>query len=487
MPDSSSATPFPFPLPRLSLRLRPAERKFLLRSMDLLLVNAALITALRLRTNLLPELSLWLTISKWFVTLSVVWLAIATIFDIYNLARAGSSTYSLQSTAATAALSSFIYVWIPWLTPPIQNRTQAFLFILLAILFTTIWRLLYAQLSAQLPFLRRTLIIGTGSSGQALVHALRGSTQEDANPFRGTGHVLLGFIEAEPHTPAPEIQNLPILGNSQQLPSLVRQLSADEIIVAITNPTDIRPELFESILQCREIGVPVINMTTVYERLTGRVAIDHAGYNLELATALADDSFVRLNQFIKRGMDLLGASLSLPFLILLIPIVAVANLLRSPGPLFFYQTRVGKSGRHFVVCKFRSMIPEAEKRKGAIWASQADNRITPIGKLLRQTHLDELPQLFNILRGEMSLVGPRPERPEFVENLVHHIPFYRARHSVLPGLTGWAQIHQDYSDSLAGSKEKLEYDLYYIKHTSPMLDLIIILRTIAKVVGLRGR
>lgn len=156
------------------------------------------------------------------------------------------------------------------------------------------------------------------------------------------------------------------------------------------------------------------------------------------------------------------------------------------APLFFKQTRVGRSGRPFSIIKFRSMVTDAEKR-GAMWAQAHDVRVTKIGRLLRWSHIDELPQIINVLRGEMSLVGPRPERPEFVEQLAPSIPFYRARHCTKPGITGWAQIHQDYGDTIEGAQEKLEYDLYYVKHASPILDMLIMLRTITKVVGLRGR
>ena len=148
---------------------------------------------------------------------------------------------------------------------------------------------------------------------------------------------------------------------------------------------------------------------------------------------------------------------------------------------------MGRGGRTFCVIKFRSMVPGAENESGAIWAAENDDRVTSFGRLLRHTHMDELPQFINVLRGEMSIVGPRPERPEFVGLLSRSVPFYRARHSVRPGITGWAQIHQDYGDSIERAKEKLEYDLYYLKRAGFRLDTVIMLRTIAKVLGFQGR
>jgi lipopolysaccharide/colanic/teichoic acid biosynthesis glycosyltransferase len=175
------------------------------------------------------------------------------------------------------------------------------------------------------------------------------------------------------------------------------------------------------------------------------------------------------------------------FVLVVMAFVAVLNARTSPGPLFFRQQRVGQGGRPFKIVKFRTMVPDAERLTGAVWAGQADSRVTPIGRWLRKTHLDELPQVFNILRGEMSIVGPRPERPEFVGHLARTIPYYRARHSVRPGLTGWAQIHQSYGDTVALAQEKLEYDLFYVKRASFLLDTLIMLRTVAMVFGLRGR
>jgi lipopolysaccharide/colanic/teichoic acid biosynthesis glycosyltransferase len=167
--------------------------------------------------------------------------------------------------------------------------------------------------------------------------------------------------------------------------------------------------------------------------------------------------------------------------------VALGNALTSPGPLFFRQRRLGRGGRPFSVMKFRSMVDDAESASGAIWAQPGDERVTRIGRLMRLTHVDELPQAINVLRGEMSWVGPRPERPEFVAELSKTIPFYRARHSLRPGVTGWAQIHQNYGDSVERAREKLQYDLYYIKHAGPALDGLIVLRTVAKVLTLQGR
>lgn len=503
MSESSPELPVEFPPLSLPVRmrlplpgLRMSERKLLLVVGDVLLLNAALILSLLLRTDLLPHPVTLFPAYKWFLTLTAVWGIMATIFDVYNLARAASTTYSVRAVLGASAFAGILYLFIPWLTPPLQNRSQAFLFVSLAILFVVAWRGCYALVFVQPVFQRRTLVIGAGDSGRILAQALQSDfARRDANPFRGTGYVLVGFIDDDPACRAEMIDGVPVLGDSRHLVRLARTLGIDEVVVAITRAEQIRAELFEAILDCRELGIPVVNISTVYERLTGRVAVAFAGSVLEMVSQL-DDSlgdnsgdrpFARLYGLTKRIIDIGGALLGSAALLLLMPLVAVGNAISSPGPLFFYQQRVGRGGQPFTLIKFRSMVPEAEKGSGAVWAQRHDGRVTPVGRWLRRTHLDELPQVLNVWRGEMSLVGPRPERPEFVGQLSRQLPLYRARHCLRPGITGWAQIHYDYGDSVDSAREKLEFDLYYVKHATPLLDILIILRTFSRVLGLRGR
>jgi exopolysaccharide biosynthesis polyprenyl glycosylphosphotransferase len=189
----------------------------------------------------------------------------------------------------------------------------------------------------------------------------------------------------------------------------------------------------------------------------------------------------------KRTVDFSASLAGLALLALVIPFVAIANRMSSPGPLFYRQWRVGAGGRLFQCIKFRSMVPDAEKHTGAVWAKSDDDRITPAGRVMRKTRIDELPQFINVLRGEMSLIGPRPERPEFVESLAKTIPFYRARHAVRPGITGWAQVQYRYGNTVDDARIKLEYDLYYVKNASILLDLRIVLRTISVMLQLKGQ
>ena len=471
-----------------SINLRASERRLLLAVVDFLLLILALVVSLviatGLRTSFIGLLGAW----KWLVTLGVTWFIFASIFDVYNLARAASTTYGVRAAGAAAGLTSLFYLLIPWLTPSIVNRSYGFLFAAFSFFLIVGWRVIYARFFTHPAFQSRSIIMGSGPGGVALANALRSEfAQQDANPFRGTGHVLLGFLTEHPSSKTEEVAGLPVLGQSDDLVRLTRELDVDEVILALSQEYPIRSELNEAILDCFELGIPVTSMSTIYERLTGRVPIEFVGWDVETITGYEDKPLRRFYSLAKRSLDLLIGFVGLLFLAVLIPPIALTNRLTSPGPLFYGQQRVGKGARPFRMFKFRSMVPDAEEMDGAVWAQRDDDRVTLAGRWLRKLHLDELPQVYNVLRGEMSLIGPRPERPKFVAILSREIPFYRARHCVRPGITGWAQIHQDYGGSIKGTKIKLEFDLYYIKKNSLYLDFVILLRTITKVLGFKGR
>ncbi len=253
----------------------------------------------------------------------------------------------------------------------------------------------------------------------------------------------------------------------------LRETAADEVVVS-TTPRD--PVLVEHLLACRLAGYPVTQAADFVERETGRVDLDL----IDPATLVFAEGFVGgrfYERLLKRGFDILVAFVLLVITLPLQVLIALAILLTSPGPVFYAQERVGRGGRPFRLLKFRTMVPDAE-RDGARWAAKKDPRVTPVGRFLRLTRLDELPQLVNVLKGEMSVVGPRPERPVFVEELARQIPFYRERHAMKPGITGWAQLNYPYGASVEDARVKLEYDLYYIKNYTLFLDMLIIVQTL---------
>ncbi|MDX1614266.1 MAG: sugar transferase [Candidatus Promineifilaceae bacterium] len=474
-----------FRVPSLSLRL--GERRLLLVALDIFLLCLSLVIALRLRTELVPTLmEIWPNY-KWYVTLGLLWMLVASVLDIYNLEVAANPGLGGWVVVRAVAFTTIAYLAIPWLTPPLQNRSQGFLFVLLATISVTVWRLLYARVLVRPVFLRRVLVVGAGWSGRTLAEAIRTlSASGESAAGRGGAIQIVGFVDDDPKQPS-TVEGLPVVGDSTRLAQLVDELDIDEIVIAITDTKAISPRLFEAILDCRERSVAVVAMTTFYERVTGRVAFEHASRNIETVTGRDDADSLRFYGLVKRIIDIVGAIVGLAVMLPMLPLLALVNRMTCPGPLFFRQRRVGKGGRVFEVIKFRSMRPDAERDIGPTWAAESDQRVTSVGRWLRKTHLDELPQVINVLRGEMSLVGPRPERPEFVDLLSDRVPFYRARHSVQPGITGWAQIHQNYGDSIEKAREKLEYDFFYIKRAGPILDTVILLRTISKVLSFQGR
>jgi lipopolysaccharide/colanic/teichoic acid biosynthesis glycosyltransferase len=241
-------------------------------------------------------------------------------------------------------------------------------------------------------------------------------------------------------------------------------------------------------MTCYEQGITIVPMPILYEQITGRVPIEHVGMAHWAVVLPLQGRTLSFNLYLlsKRALDVVLALFGLTvFAVLLIPL-AILMQLDSRGPIFYRQERVGRGGRLFKVIKLRSMIPDAEKHTGPKWATSDDPRVTRMGRIFRKTRLDEVPQLVNVLRGEMSVVGPRPERPVFVDELTQKIPFYRTRLVVTPGLTGWAQVRYHYGSTVEDALIKLQYDLYYIRHRSLMLDVLIMLRTVGQVLSLGG-
>ncbi len=224
-----------------------------------------------------------------------------------------------------------------------------------------------------------------------------------------------------------------------------------------------------------------------YEEKKRRDLVEYTIYDNLVALPINKSIYMRLYFIIRSLCQLIIALFSLPVFILLVPLILLANRLTAPGDLLYRQERIGQGGRRFQILKFRTMVMDAEKYTGAVWTKEEDPRITPIGYFLRPTHLDELPQIWNVLKGEMNIIGPRPERPYFVNKLCEQIPLYDVRHTVKPGITGWAQVNYGYGASIEDACIKLEYDLFYIKHQGLYLDFLTLLKTVFVILGLQGR
>jgi sugar transferase (PEP-CTERM system associated) len=274
-----------------------------------------------------------------------------------------------------------------------------------------------------------------------------------------------------------------VIGAVPDIPRIIQERRVDRVVVSLA---DARGKLSMDELLAMKLnhGVRFDHLASVYEEYTGKIAVE----NLRPSWLIFSEGFRRRPalSLAKRAIDLVLAAIGLLLAAPAMAVVAIAIKYTSPGPILYSQVRVGKDGKVILIHKFRSMRSDAEAATGAVWSVINDPRVTPLGRILRRTRLDELPQLWNVLRGDMSIVGPRPERPEFVSGLTIQIPFYGQRHVVRPGLTGWAQVRHAYGASVEDSLQKLQYDLFYIKHLSLAFDFFIVLETIKTVLVRRG-
>jgi sugar transferase (PEP-CTERM system associated) len=377
----------------------------------------------------------------------------------------------LKSLGVSSLILATLYFWFPNL---IIGQGVVALAVVLAVALVIGWRIAFVWLARRLALRQRFLIIGTN----ATVVSFAGELQRRHE----LGIDIVGFIDPDSHGTDAAAAHVPVIGRIEDIPAIVLARSVDRVVVSLADARGKLP--MATLLQMKLDGVTFDHLASVYEEYTGKIAVE----NLRPSWLIFADGFrkTRRQAIVKRTMDVCGAAAALILLSPVMLVVALAVRLTSPGAVLYRQRRVGQHGRVFEVYKFRSMREDAEAATGPVWASKHDARITPAGSIMRQTRLDELPQLWSILCGHMSLVGPRPERPEFVSELTKQIPFYAQRHIVKPGLTGWAQVRYTYGASVQDAMEKLQYDLFYIKHMSMLLDLMIMLETVKTVLLRRG-
>lgn len=492
------------PVNRLSLRF--SERKLLLAAVDTLLLNSAFLSTIVMREDLQASSETFSYRVSWGVSLLITWFVFAFLFECYNLFESASLRRSLPRIGSAVFMTSVLYLMIPYVTPSLPtSRLQAVIFPVILLMSLVAWRIIYAKVFVRPDFQQRALIVGAGRVGRTLTHTIRELGFDNGKTYENVGYDILGFVTDDPAGQGEIIEHVPLLGSGRDLVALARQLRPDELIIddellgamIHSEPVSGQPqrrrfdlvysELFGAILECSEMGISITTAAMFYERLTGRVPVEHIGRALNVALPFDQSATQRFYLMIRRLFDIYISLIGCTLLAVLIPFVWLANRFTSPGPLFYRQERVGKAGQQFWVIKFRSMVVDAEKHVGTVWASENDPRITPVGRILRKIRLDEFPQFWNILKGQMSLIGPRPERPFFVNQLALRFPFYRVRHAVKPGLTGWAQVKYRYGASIEDALIKLQYDLYYIKHRGISLDFEIVLKTISVVLGLKGR
>ena len=462
-------------------RVRPREQRSILLIGDLFVSVLALIGGL----YFWGQKDAWLNFSLdflrervdfWYYLLPLIWMVF--LVELYDPHRARNLRQTVGGIALAALAGIFFYALVYLISPKNSlPRWGIGFFLVFASIFTFFWRLVYIQIFTAQAFQRRVLVIGAGAAGGTIARAYQ---ELRPQPF-----LLIGFMDDDPHKIGKKVGGFPVLAGNDRLLETIQAEAVTEIIIAVSGK--MRGGTFQAILDAQERGVDVVPMPTVYEELLGRVPIHHLESDWLIRSFVNESHAGGLYEAGKRLFDILIGLVGLVICMLVFPAVAILILLESGRPVMYSHVRSGKGYKPYLMYKFRSMHQDAEK-DGRVQITQIkDTRITRFGNFLRRTHLDELPQFWNVLKGEMSVVGPRAERPELIADYQKEIPFYRARLLVKPGISGWAQVNYGYSATIAQNFVKLEYDLYYIKHRNHLMDILIILRTMTQIFGFRGR
>lgn len=461
------------------IRIRGNERQLILGLGDLVVSSFSVIVALYFWAQ-----KDWLDFSWdfigqrapfWFYLLPLAWILL--LIEIYDIRKANRHGDVLRTVGTAAGVSFLLYLLIFFISDPNSlPRRGVAVFVVTAVVLTILWRFLYISIFTAPVFNRRVLMIGAGKAGSTLAAMV---SKIKPVPFD-----LIGYIDDDPAKQGEVIEGFRVLGNGETLREVIAQNAVTDLIFAISG--ELNPDLFRNILTAQEEGIEVSSLPRVYEEVLGRVPIFLLQSDWILRSFLDQAQSSGVYEAIKRLLDLFSSLIGLIALIVLYPLISLMILLDDGLPILYHQMRVGKNGKPYRIYKFRTMGKDSNSDGVARMTSTDDRRITRIGKILRRSHLDELPQVVNILKGENSLVGPRAEQIELVNQFQQQIPFYRARLFVKPGLTGWAQVNQRYASTVEDTAVKLEFDLYYIKHRNLLLDLNIAIRTIGAVLGFRG-
>ena len=450
--------------PSFAAQLSGGERKILIALVDLLIAGSCLVSAAYIGSTLF---SVEYPAIHWFGVLSLIatWLLIATALEIYSASVVATSLPSAAMVVKAIAVGCALYLLIPIPQKYLVPRSIILIGGALSIAALPVWRIVAARAIVAGLFRRRILLLG-GDADQRVVEQLQ---QVDPS-YDFIGRASLTSITDE------------VGADEKSLLQYAQDRRVTHIILAddyrITAPGS------SQLVACLGHGIRIKSLAEFEEEVTGRIPLGHS-HEAHTLHMLLHRRVATHYAIIKRCIDILLAVVGIVILLPFVPLIALAIKLDSPGPVLYRPRRLGLGGRPFRPIKFRSMVSDADLVGDPTFTSTNDARVTRLGRLLRITHIDELPQLFNVLKGEMSIVGPRPERhvPEFE----HTIPFYRARYVVKPGAAGWALVRQGYAEGADDTFRKLEYDLFYIKHQSLALDLRILAKTVATMISLRGR
>lgn len=449
-----------------------SERKILLRFFDVFFV-VFFLYLVNTFTNLkyFAELSLnyyWIGVLVIYLTL------LGTVFEMYNLVIVSFANKITKGLLLTSFFTTLFFIFTPIVTPSFpKKRIELFLLFLVIVFALTVWRLFYIYLLASKRFYKPIVLVCRSKDFDKLSKEL----------IINDPHIrVVKFIDVDFNNQSrlePEYQL-----HFEEIEGFLTSHFISEIVVA-NGSKNTSIEIYNKLLEVSENGIPITQYEDVYEELTSRIPLhlkDKSLYTFFPFSKKQNSLYL----IVVRIVDVLVSIIGLSVLLFMSPFILLLNLIWNKGPLLFHQERIGRKEVPFSIVKLRTMIVNAEKN-GAVFATLNDCRITPFGKLLRKTRIDEFPQFINVLKGEMSIIGPRPERKVFVDQIANEIPLYHTRHIVKPGLTGWAQINYPYGETLEDSLMKLEYDLYYIKHRNIFLDINIAVKTFGTILYMKGQ
>jgi sugar transferase (PEP-CTERM system associated) len=406
-----------------------------------------------------------------FILLGVLTLYVAGVYD--HDPRLDHTELVVRVISA-AAVWAILYAAFAFSTPAFcLGRLASFLALGIGTMGVIALRWFFGFHTASARLRERVLFLGATPLAERLISELEA---------KNAGYEILGYVDDRPIQEVALTNGFRVLGQTHQLQEIVTANQAGMIVVALAERRGVFP--MQAILDCKLRGIRIEDWPAFYEKITGKIVVQ----NLRPSWLVFSEGFTRtrITRFVKRAIDVGLSSLFLGLGWPIFLLIAIVIKLDSSGPTFFRQERVGERGRIFTLLKFRTMVENAEALTGPVWATEEDPRTTRVGRWLRKTRLDEFPQILNVLKGEMSFIGPRPERPHFVAQLEERIPYYAQRHTIKPGITGWAQVRYRYGATIEDAEEKLQYDLYYIKNMSPFLDLLILLSSIQVVLFRQG-
>lgn len=455
-----------------------SERKILLRIFDVLSVLLALyIVSVVFNFN---YFSISTSSYYWTIVLGIYINIIGTVFEMYNLQVASNQFQIVKSIVLTASTTVLIYLLTPIYTPNLpSNRMQIVFFYLAITVSLLLWRLLYVNLLASSRFEKKVILICDKDQAEELILGL-----ENVDPH----YKVMGYVNSDSHqTSNPKMKKDFVKNiNIDDLERFVIENSVSEVVIASQKTDGITVNLYNQLIHLLENGFIIREYTQVYENITQRIPVQYVARDFYRYFPFSRSNQNQLYLVIVRLLEIIISMIGVTIGFALLPLIFIGNFIGNRGPLFYTQDRIGKNGIPFKILKLRTMVRNAESN-GAVFTISNDSRITSFGKFLRKARIDEFPQFFNILKGDMAVIGPRPERPVFVNEIAEVMPFYETRHVVKPGLTGWAQVNYSYGETIDDSLIKLQYDLYYIKHRSIFLDINIVLKTFSTVLFYRGQ